>query len=352
MVGSNKASNAVLAKARALYGRHLTGDDYRRLASCHSMPELAQEIKKLPLYQGALDGVNPTFARRSQLEAQLRQSIFEQYGSLCRFDMSAGSDLYRYFVLCCDLDEITVCLRCLDAGNPGDYLYRLPEFLQQKSMVDLYQLPKVSSAEDLLNALKGTPYYKVLLPLRQADPGKSLLMQAEPLMQDYRHSALVSLVPKAKRGRISTSQPGVREYIQLDCDVTALSNAIRLKHIHATPAQIDKAARRDMSALSAAQWEKLLDCEDMESFLQQLKKTVYGPVLEKYVDGYFKQRMMCYQYDWCRKWLRFSTDPTMVMLCYVYLARCEVTNLNRIIEGVHYGMPADDIMHLLIGCEA
>ena len=45
---SGKASNAVLAKARALYGRRLRAEDYRRLTDCHTMTELANELKAPP----------------------------------------------------------------------------------------------------------------------------------------------------------------------------------------------------------------------------------------------------------------------------------------------------------------
>ena len=39
MSQTGKASgNAVLAKARALYGRRLRADDYRRLMGCRTMP--------------------------------------------------------------------------------------------------------------------------------------------------------------------------------------------------------------------------------------------------------------------------------------------------------------------------
>ena len=65
---SGKASNAVLAKARALYGRRLRAEDYRRLTDCHTMTELANELKALPLYANTLAEVNPTYARRAQLE--------------------------------------------------------------------------------------------------------------------------------------------------------------------------------------------------------------------------------------------------------------------------------------------
>ena len=37
------------------------------------------------------------------------------------------------------------------------------------------------------------------------------------------------------------------------------------------------------------------------------------------------------------------------MLCYVWLARCEVQDLDHIIEGVHYKLPSEDVQPLLVG---
>ena len=69
MMPTGKASgNAVLAKARALYGSRLRADDYRRLMGCRTMPELAAALKEYPLYAEALAEVNPQYARRVQLE--------------------------------------------------------------------------------------------------------------------------------------------------------------------------------------------------------------------------------------------------------------------------------------------
>ena len=203
---SGKASNAVLAKARALYGRRLRAEDYRRLTDCHTMTELANELKALPLYANTLAEVNPTYARRAQLENLLRQSQYERFDSLCRYDRSAGSSVYQYLTLCCEVDELTAALRCLDAGRPGDYLYRLPDFLEQRCSIDLYALAKATDLQSLLAAVQGTPWAKVLAPLANAKPDRGLTAQAEPLMQEYRHRALVAMAPKpAKQGE----QPGV-----------------------------------------------------------------------------------------------------------------------------------------------
>ena len=47
-------------------------------------------------------------------------------------------------------------MRCLDAGRPGDYLFRLPEFLQQRCCIDLYALAKATSLDGILAAVAGT----------------------------------------------------------------------------------------------------------------------------------------------------------------------------------------------------
>ena len=345
---SGKASNAVLAKARALYGRRLRAEDYRRLTDCHTMTELANELKALPLYANTLAEVNPTYARRAQLENLLRQSQYERFDSLCRYDRSAGSSVYQYLTLCCEVDELTAALRCLDAGRPGDYLYRLPDFLEQRCSIDLYALAKATDLQSLLAAVQGTPWAKVLAPLANAKPDRGLTAQAEPLMQEYRHRALVAMAPKpAKQGE----QPGLRELIELECDTSAVSNAARLIRIGAPDSVVRTNARRDCTALTNDEWEYLLAARDLDTFKARFAGTKYGPLLGHHEYSVLKEGFFHYRCDWCRKWLRFSTDPTLVMLCYVWLARCEVQDLDHIIEGVHYKLPPEDVQPLLVGLD-
>ena len=61
MKASAASGNAVLAKARALYGRRLRADDYRRLMGCRTMTELAAALKEYPLYADALAEVAPSW---------------------------------------------------------------------------------------------------------------------------------------------------------------------------------------------------------------------------------------------------------------------------------------------------
>ena len=121
------------------------------------------------MYAGALETVNAPLARRAQLEALLSQAIFDRYDSLCRYELSSGEKVFHYIIISCEVQEILSCLRCLDAGRPGDYLYKLPDFLQQHCTVDLYALTKVADAASLLAALAGHAVCGAARPA-QADP--------------------------------------------------------------------------------------------------------------------------------------------------------------------------------------
>ena len=100
----SKASNAALAKARAMYGERLRAADYRRLAACRTMPQLAAELKALPMYAPTLAALNPPFARRAQLESLLRQAVYDRCDSLFRYELSSGQQVYGYFTVSCEVD--------------------------------------------------------------------------------------------------------------------------------------------------------------------------------------------------------------------------------------------------------
>src|SRR5699024_8999413 len=204
-----------------------------------------------------LAALNPPFARRAQLESLLRQAVYDRCDSLFRYELSSGQQVYGYFTVSCEVDEIITCLRCLDAGRPGDYLFKLPDFLQQRCQIDLYALTRVTDAKSLLAALAGTPYQKLLAPLADVPAGRKLLVYAEPLLENHRHQALVALAPEPRTGAPGQA-PGLRDYIEMECDGSAISNAARLVRVHAEPRWLDVYVRRDCTALKPAQWQSLL----------------------------------------------------------------------------------------------
>ena len=62
------------------------------------------------------------------------------------------------------------------------------------------------------------PYQKMLAPLADLPAGSKLLVHAEPFLETWRHKALVSLAPEGQGPSAPGAEPGVRDFIALECD--------------------------------------------------------------------------------------------------------------------------------------
>ena len=302
------------------------------------------------MYAPTLAALNPPFARRAQLESLLRQAVYDRCDSLFRYELSSGQQVYGYFTVSCEVDEIITCLRCLDAGRPGDYLYKLPDFLKQRCTVDLYALARVTDARSLLAALEGTPYRKLLAPLADVPAGYKLLVYAEPHLEAYRHQALVALAPEPRKGGAGKA-PGLRDLIEMECDNAAISNAGRLIRMHAGPQVVRPAGAAGLHGAQARRMAGAVGrpgfrCVPAGAGRHRLWPHA-GPPAVHLPQGRPAEMPL----RLVPQVGALFTDPALVMMCYLYLIQCEVKNLEHIIEGVHYGMPADQLMNLLIGCE-
>ena len=161
-MGNTQASNAILAKSRALYGRRLTGQDYQQLMNCRDLPEVITYLKSRTAYARALEGADPTRVRRAELEVRLRQNLFDQYAALCRYEMNIGHDFYRYFILKAEVRALANRLQELAApGSETLRLYQMPEFIRRHSKLDATALAAARDLAGLTAVVEGTVYHPI-----------------------------------------------------------------------------------------------------------------------------------------------------------------------------------------------
>ena len=80
-----------------------------------------------------------------------------------------------------------------------------------------------------------------------------------------------------------------------------------------------------------------------------LEKTPYKSASKK--DADLEKELAVFLHSFCKKEIRFSSYPPVVMLCYLLLSQDEITNLIRIIEGCKYGVSAQEVRKNLIGID-
>ena len=99
-------SYAVLAKARAKYGKFLTERDYTNILACQSVAEVMVYLKSHTHYASVLSEVNERDVHRGRLELLLRQYLFDEFDTLCRYDSSVSVGFSQYYVEKTEVEQI------------------------------------------------------------------------------------------------------------------------------------------------------------------------------------------------------------------------------------------------------
>ena len=350
-MGNSQASNAILAKARAMYGRRLTGHNYQDLLNCRDLPELISYLKTRTSYADALQEVNPVATRRASLEALLRQNLFEQYASLCRYEMNIGHDFYRYFIIRSEVQAISNRLQELHArDDDAAYIYNMPEFIKKHSKLNPAAVGAARDFKTLVFALEGTPYEKVLRPFAD-DPNFSLeengILELEAAVDGYVYQEMEQIASTKLQGK---SREDMLYLLRRQSDLQAIADIYRLKSmLHADRSFIEGRVSVKVSNMTARQLTHLMEAHDAKDVIHRLVATPYANEFYGASFRYIEEGVQKIDYRWHLKNLRFSTNPSVVLFCYIFLAENELTNIIHIIEGVRYDLSPDEIQEMLVG---
>lgn len=343
------SSNAILAKSRAMYGKRLNSQNYNDLLNCKSVADIAAYLKNRTVYSSIFDGVNVTGIHRGQLEFLLSKYAFKQFETLCKYELAIGQDFYNYFILRNDIDMILTCVRLLYSGNPEDFLLYMPVFFNEHTKLNQVKLAKVRSIHDLTKALEGTEYRAVIAPFVEHFDAIMGKLDIEAALTRYKYKTLKKITEKDFKGKKAKE---IIEVFAIQNDIRVIINIYRFKKmIGGGKANIEQFILPEVSSIPEKKWKMLTEAENENEVLTSLKKTVYGKELNINSLGYFEDTAQKYLYKWCLKTMRFSTNPTVVMFCYIFLLENEISNITHIIEGIRYAVPPSNIKDMLLGVD-
>ncbi len=340
---SSFASNAILSKARAMYGKRLREENYRDLLNCKTVSEVAGYLKNRTSYSGILAGINENDVHRGQLEGKLRQKLFEDYASLCRYELSVGEHFADYLLEHGEIEQILHSLMYLDAGNPEEYLFSLPAFLNRHTRIDLYALAHVKNYEDLLSALSHTPYRKLMEPFRPVPGIPMNYTGIENALYTYLYNSAFEIIDKYTHGQAARQ---LRELFQTYMDLVNAARIVRLKTVYRESPDFIRSTLLPFGTLHPRLLNEMLEAEP-EAVLDVMAKAPIGKRCKKVPHTYIDQMADRMKYLTCRHDIRFSTHPSVVMLSYIFLAQIEIQDIINIIEGIRYHLAPEEIQKLL-----
>lgn len=337
--------NAVMAKARALYGQRLTGEDYNNLVSCRSMGEFVTYLKNRTSYADMLRGVSTTDPEADLIEFLIRKKAYLQFSALCHYEMTLGEDFSNYFIIKEEIKQILACLKSILFHNTDKYVMKMPGFYERSLHFDVRNLMRVRSLEELSQTLSGTPYKKII------DEGikkQDSYLEFECAFINYFDEYEYKLINK-NLGRSDRKE--LLSLLEQKADLQFIDKIYRLKkYFPENKTTVSIVAPSKLTAFSKKQIKAFINAEDEKEVTQLLKKTGYkNYAYEMENSPYIEQAIDRIHYKKHKRLLRFSTNPNTVMFCFMFLAENEVNNLIHITEGIKYNLAPEHIQSLLIG---
>lgn len=345
MVFTKYAANAVIAKARAMYGKRLTGKDYQSLINCSSVGEVMAYLKTHTKYSAVLNSMSERDVHRGQLETVLKQQQIQEFASLSHYEIATGERFSQFLINKAEVEQLSHFLMLLSSGNTERYIFDLPSHLISHTKLDLKAMIKARSFNEFLACLEKTRYKKLLEPFKPQNGEPLDMPKIENALYSDMYDNLFEIINKHTSGK---EKKGLTVLFSNRVDLMNFVLVLRLqKYYHMKPDDIYALLYPHGSVRESVLREMCQAHSPKELFAVAAKSSV-GKRIAKMEYSYAGEIDRRGGFQDARRQIRFSTVPTVVMMSYLFLEQTELHNIINIIEGVRYNVDPDIIKKLLI----
>ena len=339
-------SYAVLAKARAKYGKFLTDRDYTSILACQSVAEVMVYLKSHTHYASVLSEVNERDVHRGRLEQLLRQYQFDDFDTLCRYDSGISAGFSRYVVERTEVNQIIRFLVLLNANATEKFIFQFPAFLAKHTELDVNMLANARDYDVFLEALHRTSYYDILKVYKPDAKGRLPVSDMENKLYSYVLGHMMELIRKKTKG---SERRELLDMFRTINDYSIFSRILRLKKYYHLPPEIIKTNMLpEYSSLSPRLIRKMCEAQSSAEVFQIMQSTGCGRLIGKIGYTYAGDISPRVQHKLAKKNIHFSNNPSVVMISYMLLSETELMNVISLIEGIRYQLDPKTIQSMLI----
>lgn len=340
------SSNSVIAKSRAIFGRSLTAEDFAQLCDKRSVTEAAAFLKNTSRYGEALAGVDPRTVHRGQLESLLDKTIFDIFDGFRRFDFTESKWFFREIVMQLEAEQILCAIEAVAEGSTDSYIAAVPTFLISRSRIDLLELGKSRSFEDISRRLSGTEFGRLLQPLlaEASSTGKINIRECERRLYTQYYISCMKMVEKSCKGAQKTE---LKRAFLKSIDMKNVVTCCRMRAFgfdsgSAAAQMIPFKYRLNQSVI-----ERLMQQPDIDRIASELGELGYRTDSSAQFQT-IEQLTERISLDYLRRTLRISRSSATVYFCLIECLQIELHNIKTVIEGIRYGLTGAQIMEMLV----
>ena len=100
-------------------------------------------------------------------------------------------------------------------------------------------------------------------------------------------------------------------------------------------------------SISKARLDSMLKAASETEVFEIMKSIPQGFLLSQIEYNYIDQIPTAILYKKCKREIYSSTNASVILIAYIFLMENELSNIIKIIEGIRYSLPKDEIVQLL-----
>ncbi len=339
------ANNAIIAKAKAMYGNFLKPDDYEKLIKLNTVSDIASFLKRHPNYQAILRDIQENTVHRGHLESLIKKNTFDQVLRLSKLIFSKDEAFYRLNLVKQENEIILAVIRTF-ISEETDEKSVLPYFFNEHTELNMDKLIKADSYEDLLEAVKQTPYYDVLKPFETNNPDNIRYLDIEYHLEKYYYDEAFKRIDMFYQGKLNKDMKSI---FQTAIELKNITKIYRLKKFyHSDPITIKNVLIQEHSRMSDKRIDEMIALKDPDDILKYLAKSEYAQFTSGQDYIYIEYYAGRIKYDLAKKFMYFAQEVPKVYQSFITLSEIEIDNITNIIEGVRYQINENEIKQMLI----
>jgi len=341
---SKYASNAILSKARAMYGQRLTESDYNKLLACSSVSEILTYLKSNGRYGNIVSKLSESTIHRGELEIVLRRQLFDDYEALSRYELTIGGEFSDYTVTKAEIAQIMHYLTMFSAGNPHDFYSILPQYFSKVASINFTAMAGAETYDEFLAVIRKSPYYKILEPFKPKKGERINLPFIENALYNYLLRKIYGIIERTD----GNEQQALHDMFDTNIDLRNFTRIFRLKKYYKLSTDEIKKHLLPFGTLKPKQIDDLCNAQDTKELFELMKQTSSGKLISKTPYTFILEIPRRALYEKSYHNMYFSVSPTVVLIAYYNLAEAEINNIINIIEGVRYKADTEKVRKLLI----
>lgn len=340
------SQNSVIARSRAVFGRSLTAEELSQLCAKRSVAEAAEFLMNTQRFHDTLAGIDPHTIHRGQLEALLDKTVFGIMDSFRKFDLTESRWFFREMISRMEAEQVLIAIQGVADGSTDNYITALPPFLIEKSRLELLELGTAESFADIDRMLSGTRYGKILSPLltqAQAEGRINIRECERRLYTDYYLTCMKDLGKNCS----GSARTELKRAFLRSIDMKNVVTCYRMKMFGADSESAAAQLIPFRYRLGPEAVGELMKQPDADSIARQLAELGFRTsgaagfaVIEQLTERI--------SLEYYRRTMRLSRNSSTVYFCLIECLENELRNVKTIIEGIRYGVPAPEIMEMLV----